>query len=557
MIELLRQQLGTSMNCWIVPATLDSPEMARALAVVRRNFDNPVPPRSSVPPERLVRDFWSSGTVNSFTDLRCLCYSLEITIQPYQKCLLDDRQQIVRLFDLVQQHKTKLSKYLKCYQGLLACYLNHQLMGQDPVGWPDLQAFLANEIYAFYELNNEPFWLKILIEYVHFLNPEPCARFSMDLANGETEEFEEVCSSLGIMSESWIREEAILSQIKGTCLYPDERYKEKLSLLLELLTGNTVRLSERIILKCLASLLTRYCECSDQEEHRPLRDAAIRWIGNPWLDKTQWNVVVGHEPTRKMVDGWLKRHIIHDFFALLSEGDGTDRRRLNHWMRYADQISDLWLVLGKDARENQRAPYRKLRELAKSRIIHLERTTRRNNAFIMEINNIIVVEFGETGNASYIFKSDNLPFSLDSSYLSCDRIHLKSLQCLRHLNHVDTSYGTWEEIFDRELRPYLGRATVPPTTPVTRVTPGPVETHINRPVPTTTRTSSRPPWPSIRELKEYVDRLGCQVKDNRAKGGAVWVESTEWAMKQIPSFSDNMTRWGFTFHAGRGWWRQV
>jgi hypothetical protein len=548
MIERLRQQLSKAMNCWIAPEMLACPNMAKALDMVRRNFDNPVPPQPPVPPEKIVRDFWTTGTVDTFAELRYLCLSLEIVIRPPQKCLLDEPLQLGQLFALVQKHKSRISKFLKCYQGLLACYLNHQNTDNDTAGWTYLREFLSKEMQFFYQMSHQPVWLKILFENRQFLTPEPCERFSHDLAAGNTREFEEVCDGLGIMAESWIREEAILSRIEGTCSYPDDQFKVALDPLLALLSGNTVRLSERIILKCLASLLIRYQRCDVKDEHRPLRDSAINRIGNPWLHRPQWNVVVGHEPTRKMVDGWLKRQFIHDFFALLSEEGATDRRRLNHWLRYADQISDLWLVLGKDARENPRPPYRKLRELARSRIIHLERTTRYNNAFIMMINNIVIVEFGEKGNASYIFSADDLPFSLESKYLSCDRSQLKSLRCLHHLNHVDTSYGTWEENFDRELRPYLGRPTSATTAPGRAWGQPPRSASAN--------ASTSLPWPSLRELMKYVEPFGCGVRDDRAAGGALWIEWVGRAMKQIPSLSEQMTRWGFTYHENRGWWRK-
>jgi hypothetical protein len=291
------------MNCWVTPEMLACPNMNRALAAVQHNFDNPVPPTPPIPPERTVRAFWNSGDVGSFMELRCLCYSLEIVIRPQQQCLLDEPRNLNRLFALVRGQQGRLSKFLKCYQGLLACYLNHLHTANDPAGWADLQEFLAGEMHLFQKLSYQPFWLKTLFEYSQVLTPAPCERFSRDLAAGETEEFEEVCSSLGVMVESWIREEAVLAQVDATCRYPDAQFKEALGDLLNMISRESVRLSERIILKCLARLLIRYHDCADNEEHALLRDVAVRKIGNPWLDRPKWNVIVNNEPTRRMSTG--------------------------------------------------------------------------------------------------------------------------------------------------------------------------------------------------------------------------------------------------------------
>lgn len=97
--------------------------------------------------------------------------------------------------------------------------------------------------------------------------------------------------------------------------------------MLDLLDSKSeVKLSELIIVRCLSMTLIRYTKCSERPEHPRLRDMAVHHIGNPWLKRAAWDAYVKKDEARKMVDGWLKRRLISDFFALLSEDGSADQR---------------------------------------------------------------------------------------------------------------------------------------------------------------------------------------------------------------------------------------
>ena len=85
------------------------------------------------------------------------------------------------------------------------------------------------------------------------------------------------------------------------------------------------------------------------------------------------------------------------------------------------------------------------------RLLNLQSAgSRDNNAFIMCIGNYVVVEFGLTGNACFIFRRDKLPFRL-SGQVNGDASGLKSPDYIERLLHIDTKDGTWERNFQKTI----------------------------------------------------------------------------------------------------------
>jgi EH_Signature domain len=573
MIDQLRSQLSAAMTCRITPELLACPEMTRALGAVRRNYRNPVP---SPPPDSImavVTVFMRTREVASFEKLRLVCYGVGMVVSYNQKSILNDNHLLAYLFDLTRnvQGAQGSFQFIICYQGLLSCYLNHQnSVVNDPAGLFDLRIFLDQQLDSFHDMPYQYIWLATLQENRQLLTDSPCQGFAKALAKGETTEFEVVCEKLGVSTESWIREEAVVAQVNASCEYSDETFKSNINKLITLFTSSNIRLSDRLKVKCLAMILIRYSACHSHPEHKALRDAAVERIGNPWLKKPSWDAMVGNESARRMVDGWLKRQLIHDFFALLSVEGDTDRRRLNYWLRYADMIDDLWLVLGKEARENNSTAFRNIRKIASGRLVDLEHATRRNNAFIMVLNDKIIVEFGETGNACYVFNANNLPFSLDSSALRCDRFGLKcETYGQDRLLHKDNSHGTWEEQFDNWLRPRVGwdssAFSQTPNKPrltvqshlqqeLPLVVPRPQEVLQENPPVALSRPQQVPQRePPLAEMREFVERHGLLLNNSRFTGGYLWIECS---YDRGEMFYNRMTQWGFIFHAGRGWWKK-
>ena len=95
-----------------------------------------------------------------------------------------------------------------------------------------------------------------------------------------------------------------------------------------------------------------------------------------------------------------------------------DTRRLNYWLRFEPFVEDMWFALGSAARFNNSEGFRDFRTRAAGRLLNLEGTTYDNNAFVMRMGDNLAVEFGEAGNAFYLFKMSQLPPALSQKLLS-------------------------------------------------------------------------------------------------------------------------------------------
>ena len=113
---------------------------------------------------------------------------------------------------------------------------------------------------------------------------------------------------------------------------------------------------------------------------------------------------------REMVNGWLKVRLIKDFFGLLSEDRSADSRRLNYWLGFEPMIQDMWFALGADAVSDPRKEYGEFRQRANGRLLDLAGSTpTSNNAFLMHFGEYLVIEFGITDNACFVYRYDRLP----------------------------------------------------------------------------------------------------------------------------------------------------
>jgi len=85
--------------------------------------------------------------------------------------------------------------------------------------------------------------------------------------------------------------------------------------------------------------------------------------------------------------------------------------------------------------------------------LRLEGGTGSNNGFFMVMGERVVVEFGEPGNAVYVFRRDTLPFRLAGTVDGTGRQDWRDLDGAHHLRHADNvhGYGRWEEYFANYL----------------------------------------------------------------------------------------------------------
>jgi hypothetical protein len=250
-----------------------------------------------------------------------------------------------------------------------------------------------------------------------------------------------------------------------------------------------------------------------------------------------------------MVNGWIKRRLIKDFFEILSDDGSADPRRLNYWLRYEPVVEDMWFALGPYASRHSSPDFKEFRSRAKGRLLTLEAPgLPKNNAFVMRIGHITIVEFGAQGNAAYLYNTEKLPFDLSKSWVSGNSAGLKNIRVGQRFIHHGAN---WEKKFDAilfpliEFRPTQGRV-IRRQTEVTSARQAP---------------SSQPPEPVLgsgytsreKEVLEYV-RTTCNVEivDLRRKGGSLWVCLNE----NTSEISKLLLTVGFKYRQGKGWWKE-
>jgi hypothetical protein len=281
-----------------------------------------------------------------------------------------------------------------------------------------------------------------------------------------------------------------------------------------------------------------------------MRDAAVSIIGNPWLKRTAWDAWVKNandqpdNEARELINGWLTRQLITDFFALLSSDGQADQRRLNYWLRFVSAIEGTpWLALGPDAMHNNTQPYRELRERAKGRLLPLENPgASSNNAFIMKMGEWLIVEFGVTGNACYVYPATPMPFSLGGMAISTHDLRDKIRG--ERLLHKD-GLSSWESNFDQAICPKVGHwpSSKIPNIPKTWKVVQSGNNKLNVGVPQSNIGLN---------IEKFAADWKLKVEDNRPVGGALWVCTDD----SRAAISYALKNWGFSYKYGKGWWRE-
>jgi hypothetical protein len=324
--------------------------------------------------------------------------------------------------------------------------------------------------------------------------------------------------------------------MKAAADLPDDAFKRSLEKLVPLSIGlGGMKIEEPLRQRCVAHLVSRYAQCADRPEQPALRDAAISTIGNPWLHRTAWDARVvdsrgrPHDQAREMINGWLKRRLITDFFEMLSVDGKADRRRLDYWLRFEPFIGDMWFALGSDAQYRKGEQFDDFRSRAKGRMLELEGTSADNNAFAMRIGEHVAIEFGATGNAFYLFKWDDLGAPLLNALTSGRpraRVPIFRLKAANHVHrqsHMDSPVAlkSWEQKFDDNLCQLMGK-----------------------------RPAKRPAC--LPGLESILARASVEANDMRAAGGALWILADDHNV----ALSRELRTLGFRHRQGKGWSRE-
>ncbi len=402
--------------------------------------------------------FARSRQVASFTELKYVCYGSTVPVGHDRWRVIDRQPLFEAMLELVNQRNQQPKQFRRCYQGLLSGYFgferNLEKPGEADERWIGLRNYLADQLAPLQSASSKrgtmPEWLNTLSEHRNLLTSDPCSRYADALARDDPTELRKVCTGLGIASNSWVWEEALMAYVKRVCKCDDAELKKRMQSVLDLVHGKTsLTLPPILAVRAVALVVARYAQCADHPEHPALRDTCLEWIGNPWLKRTAWDAAVNHEPARLMVNSWLKQRLIKDFFGLLAADGAADLRRLEYWLKWEPQISDMWFVLGSDAQANRTPEFLDLRKRMSGRDRKLVDGNHQNNAFVMRIGQLLVIEFGVTGNACYVFAASDFQTSLDTAVLNL--YQLKQKAYAKRLSHT----AQWEFKFDYELKKLL------------------------------------------------------------------------------------------------------
>jgi hypothetical protein len=333
-----------------------------------------------------------------------------------------------------------------------------------------------------------------------------------------------------------------MAVIRTACNSDDYQFRTYIDLLLNVLKENpSIHLSG---LKCI---LDRYARIHSHPEHTGLRVFAIDLLGNPLLisNAPRWDGV-SHE-ARRMVSDWITLKLIEQFFELLSHNGATDTRRVKFWSQYVSVIENVWFALGSNARSNWNPDFKKLRTLMGDQALSLEGATSENNAFVMKIGDLLIVEFGQTGNAAYLFDARNPPFQLYGS------VHLKNdLKHCRNFGSMDHRDGSeqWEQKFRRIITEH------------TSISSGNRFANTQRSSErATARDQTKASLPNSaggvftpnnfeHVFKSFCAERGLRFIDRRARGGQLIV----YVDADNPKVSGTLGQWGFKFDRHTGVW---
>ncbi len=573
-LDALRARLQAELSPRLISHAVEwgNPRvMTEALRSLQRDLggDGGRPPTDDLLKSSLQK-FFKTQQVASFTELKYVCHGVTVPAGKDQWRLIDKPVLFNELLHLVSGYDAQPRQFRRCYQGLLTGYFGfdrYATAGSDAVGnWQHLRSYLNDHLLptrkAAKARGTVPDWLQTLHDHKNLLTDDPCSRYAKGLSRGDATELKDICSGLGIEGSSWVLQDALMGYVRVVCAFTDTKFLSELTRLLDLIDGRgEITLPAALAIQATALVVIRYCTCASQPEHAGLRDTCIHWIGNPWINRTAWDAHVNHEPTRQMVNGWLKRRLIKDFFELLAQDGSADLRRLNYWLKWEPKITDMWFVLGTNARDNHSAPFMELRKRMSGRDRVLNDSNHQNNAFVMRIGQLLIIEFGVTGNACYVFAASEFRTSLDRRIFTIAELKQKALAT--RLSHM--SY--WEGRFDYELRRLLqsvplskgellaGYPVSPRPALVTLPTlPTQALRENTAPAPMVNQKSERQhvPQSELNSVFTLCASHGIEWEDNRPNAGALWILIPDRNTRV--GFAAVLDRHGFRYKEGKGFW---
>lgn len=393
--------------------------------------------------------------IKGLRQIRLVCYGCTQSIAG--ESLIEDREYFGKLLKYVDKYSDRRRSFRKIYRGLLNGYFsydphapNSSLVGRS--NWATLRLFLAKNLDSLLAGLFTPEWLATLIRHPGLLGEHPESLFEILLLQGDASVFNEVRGHLEINVESWLVREIVMAPFKAVERMDDSTFKEYLDSLLLLLSDYPLYAGMG-----LRVLLDRYVQCADRDVHIALRDFSTGLWGNPWLPENihQWQC--GAE-ARVMLEHWLKRHLLSEFFCLLS--DDVAARRLNFWDIYSADMTGMYFALGKEAYVIENRALYRFRKAAKGLLVRLTEEKQEVHICIMQFEHHHVVEFNRQNNAAYFYdtRQGTPSFYFSKGWVEIGAVSSRNItegadvtRLSNPLRHQDMKRFTWEGRFAQEL----------------------------------------------------------------------------------------------------------
>lgn len=534
--------------------------------------------------EEAIRNFWTTKRIDSFGQARFLSFGITFPVGPQRLRVIEDKERFFALLKCVDAYLSVTKQFRRCYQGLLSGYFIYDpredhtpATGRD--NWRVLRQYLSDRSNFIVEGGPNPKWVDTLEQHLTIFDENPCSRYGPTLLEGDDSEVNELKESLNIPEASWFISELILAQIEAAARKPDFEFRALIPRSLVLLRNHPL-----VRDRGLAIMLDRFASITPHPLELSLRDAAVGCWGNPWLksNSMRWGHVTPE--ARAMVTEWLKLEFIEAFFTLLAEEQTGDSRRLAFWRRYVDVIEDIHFALGAEARNSKAPDFVTLRKKMLGLVVHLEGAST-NNAFLMRIGKLLIVEFSGYNNACYGYDvTKPLPFHFDRPVvLPVDSWNsLKQSSRVLRLSHQDEVHGyvKWEHRFEAfladnfDVRPknnlintvviphqsayqYSSRPTTSQQTPSSsfheQALPASSIYQSAHSELSGSRLEIQALQFSRRALDLLVNKHGLIVKDLTAMNGLLWIVTDDSNLE----VNKVLCKWGFIYkNASKGWWRE-
>jgi hypothetical protein len=428
----------------------------------------------------------------------------------------EKRLQIESWYDLVQA-------YLGAPEKTVCCEL--------------LRDFLAETLPSMNGKEPYPFpWLPALAARRDILGPEPCKAAAQQVLRGETGDVERLRRELGIPDGSWYWKELAAARAAQAVQLDDAAFIAAMPPLLQ----SSHFMSPRSRDSVLRAFLDRYMKCRDAGVNEDLRSFIVEYWGSPALGADPKYDSVSPE-ARHMVEEWLVRDDVKDFFTLL-QGGTTDERKLNFWSRYIRSIDYHRLLLGPFA---QAAPQPVVAQLRRRPSVgRLAGAADSDNVLLFKIGNWLVVETGGSEAPLFGYRAAKLPFNPDAAVVELPCLKKGGAADFKILRQ-DTLEGMWEDRVTTELatlgiRRDEGAAAK-------RKPPGSAPAAKDVPPPPATNAAF-----DSTAFQALVREGRLQAEDTRGQGGMLWVVND---LKDNFYLAQQLAGWGFRWKAGRGWWR--